>query len=110
MHTMEILRKPGWDVSDEDDRTVVQLFCDQLEFANMIVVNKTDLIDEEGRARLGAMRRQFNPFARLVEAAWCVDSAKMIGTGLSAPAPHIHGGIEQLGPSKRSVVRNGQDG
>jgi len=83
MHTMEILRDRGWDVSDEDDRTVAQLFCDQLEFANMIVVNKTDLMDEEGRARLGAMLRRFNPSARLIEAAWGrVDPTKLIGTGL----------------------------
>ena len=96
MHTMEILRDRGWDVSDEDDRTVAQLFCDQLEFANMIVVNKTDFMDGERRARLGAMLRRFNPSTRLVEVAWGrLDPMKLIGTGLMAPAPHIHRNIER---------------
>lgn len=83
LHAIEELRDRGWDVSDDDNRTVAQLFCDQLDFANVIVMNKIDLLDDAGRARLRAMLRRFNPSAQIVEAAWGrVDPGRLLGTGL----------------------------
>ena len=62
---------------------MAQLFCDQLEFANVIIMNKMDLMDDEGRARLRAILRRFNPGAELVEATWGrVDPKRILGTGL----------------------------
>ena len=54
-----------WTAAD-DERTVAQLFCDQLEFANVIIMNKMDLMDDAGRARLRAILRRFNPTAQLI--------------------------------------------
>ena len=80
---LEALRDRGWEVSDEDDRTVAQLLCDQLEFANVIVINKTDLLDEESMGRVTSVLRRFNPSARITEAAWGrVDPGSLLGTGL----------------------------
>ena len=31
---------------DGDDRTIVNLLTDQIEFANVIIINKTDLINK----------------------------------------------------------------
>ncbi|KAJ8607189.1 hypothetical protein CTAYLR_007352 [Chrysophaeum taylorii] len=77
------LRTRGWEVSAEDARTVAQLFCDQLEFANVIVANKMDLLDERGRARLRAILRRCNPGAQLIEATWGrVEPKRLLGTGL----------------------------
>ena len=61
------LRARGWEVSAKDERTVAQLFCDQLEFANVIVMNKMDLMDDASRARLRSVLRRFNPDAQLIE-------------------------------------------
>ena len=79
----DALKSRGWEVGAEDERTVAQLFCDQLEFANVIVMNKMDLLDEDGRRRLRAILRKFNPGAELVEATWSrVDLKMILGTGL----------------------------
>ena len=83
LHAADTLRGRGWEAAEEDERTVAQLFCDQLEFANVIVMNKMDLMDDEGRARLRAILRRFNPGAQLVEATWGrVDPKRILGTGL----------------------------
>ena len=55
----------------------------QLEFANVIVMSKMDLMDESARVRLRAILRRFNPDARLVEATWGrVAPKSVLGTGL----------------------------
>ena len=51
---------------DEDDRSVVDLVVDQVEFANVIVISKPDLVSEEHLERVVAMVRRLNPDARLV--------------------------------------------
>lgn len=34
---------------EADERTIVNLLTDQIEFANVIVLNKTDLITEDSK-------------------------------------------------------------
>ena len=83
LYAADALKTRGWEVAAQDERTVAQLFCDQLEFANVIIMNKMDLMDDEGRARLRAILRRFNPGAELVEATWGrVDPKRILGTGL----------------------------
>jgi G3E family GTPase len=83
LYAVEELRDRAWHVSKEDDRTVAQLFCDQLEFANVIVMNKIDLLDDTEKAQLSAILRRFNPSAQLIEAAWGrVEPRRLLGTGL----------------------------
>ena len=83
LYVADELRSRGWEVSAQDERTVAQLFCDQLEFANVIVMNKMDLMDEDGRARLRAIVRRFNPSAQLIEATMGrVEPKRLLGTGL----------------------------
>ena len=83
LHAAEKLKGRGWQAEDGDERTVAQLFCDQLEFANVVVMNKMDLLDDAGRARLRATLRRFNPEAELVEATYGrVAPATILGTGL----------------------------
>jgi G3E family GTPase len=50
----------------EDDRSVADVLAEQVEFANVIVINKVDLVGERELRRLEAVLHQLNPKARLV--------------------------------------------
>ncbi len=50
---------------DEDDRSVVELLVDQVEFADVLVVSKPDLVDEDDLARVVGLVRHLNPRARV---------------------------------------------
>jgi G3E family GTPase len=77
------LRKLGLAVGDEDTRTVSDLLIDQAEFANVIVINKIDLVSAEQIATLETALRKLNPSARIVEAReGQVALANVLNTGL----------------------------
>jgi len=61
------LQDRGEAMNEEDDRTVADLFVDQVEFANVLLVNKLDLITEKQRHELIAALRALNPSARIIE-------------------------------------------
>ena len=83
LYAADALKTRGWEVAAQDERTVAQLFCDQLEFANVIIMNKMDLMDDASKARLHAIIKRFNPTAQLIEATHgAVDPRRMLGTGL----------------------------
>jgi G3E family GTPase len=50
----------------DDDRAVSDVLAEQVEFANVIVINKVDLVGEQELRRLEAILHQLNPKARLV--------------------------------------------
>ncbi len=62
------LREKGIGLSDEDDRTIVDLLVDQVEFANVIVISKTDLVAKKSLRKLEAILRSLNPDAKLIRA------------------------------------------
>lgn len=49
-----------------DDRTIVNLLTDQVEFANVILLNKVDLVTEEELRNLYDMLHKLNPGARIL--------------------------------------------
>ncbi|RKN76979.1 GTP-binding protein [Ulvibacterium marinum] len=49
-----------------DDRTIVNLLTDQVEFANVILLNKVDLVTEEELRNLYDMLHKLNPSARIL--------------------------------------------
>ena len=57
------LKSAGQAASDEDCRTVADLLIEQVEFANVIVLNKVDLVDEETLGEIEALMEQLNPHA-----------------------------------------------
>ena len=70
-------------VSDEDDRTIVDLLTDQIEFANVIVINKCDLVSDTEAERLEGILHHLNPDARLLRVErGGVELSQVIGTGL----------------------------
>jgi G3E family GTPase len=68
---------------EDDERTVSDLLVDQIEFADVIVLNKLDLVDTDAAARLRAALHRLNPVARIVDARHArVDLHQVLGTGL----------------------------
>ena len=55
---------------DGDYRTIVNLLTDQIEFADVIILNKTDLVSATTLGLLKAMIHELNPTAKLVEASF----------------------------------------
>ncbi|GAA2485699.1 zinc metallochaperone GTPase ZigA [Actinocorallia cavernae] len=64
----EELTERGLDQYEDDERTVSDLLIDQIEFADVIVLNKLDLVDKESADRLRATLTRLNPAARIVSA------------------------------------------
>ncbi|OAL46952.1 cobW-domain-containing protein [Pyrenochaeta sp. DS3sAY3a] len=70
-------------VPDEDQRTISDLFADQIEFANVVVVNKVDRVDGRTLGRVKAYVKTLNPTAKIIEARYSkVDVREMLNTGV----------------------------
>jgi G3E family GTPase len=62
----ESLHARGESLGDQDSRTVVDLLIDQIEFCNVLVVNKTDLVNESQLRKIVAILHSLNPEARIL--------------------------------------------
>ncbi|MFE0183004.1 GTP-binding protein [Streptomyces olivaceus] len=72
----------GLDQYENDERTVSDLLMDQIEFADVIVLNKLDLVDAASAERLRATLARLNPAARVVNAVrGRVPVGEVMGTG-----------------------------
>ena len=49
-----------------DERTIVNLLTDQVEFANVILLNKTDLINQSELQKLSEIIHKLNPEAKII--------------------------------------------
>ena len=66
-----------------DERTIVNLLTDQVEFANVIILNKVDLVTEDQLRELYAILQKLNPEARIIPAKNSnVPLKEVIHTGL----------------------------
>lgn len=64
--TNELLQDRDLTDMEGDYRTIVNLLTDQIEFANVIILNKTDLVDEETVGVLKAAIHKLNPGAKII--------------------------------------------
>jgi G3E family GTPase len=63
------LKQKKMEINEEDERTITDLLIDQVEFANVIVLNKADLVSAEDLNELKSMISFLNPGAKLITAS-----------------------------------------
>jgi G3E family GTPase len=77
------LQDTGESLGEEDERSVADLLVDQVEFADVILVSKTDLASEADIERLVAIIRTLNTDAKIVPIAQGqVSVDEVLNTGL----------------------------
>lgn len=84
---------------DGDDRTIVNLLTDQIEFANVIILNKTDLINKSHLGVLKATIHKLNPSAKILESSFGkIEPKEILNTSLFnfEEAEQSAGWIEEL--------------
>jgi G3E family GTPase len=84
---------------DGDDRTIVNLLTDQIEFANVIVLNKVDLVSNETLGVLKSAIHKLNPSAKIIESEFSkVAPHQILNTNLFnfEEAEQSAGWIEEL--------------
>lgn len=81
--TNELLKDRELTNLEGDYRTIVNLLTDQIEFANVILLNKTDLVDKETVGVLKAAITKLNPGAKIIASSFGkVDLNEILNTGL----------------------------
>tara|TARA_Y100000996_G_scaffold357501_1_gene298760 strand:+ start:836 stop:2047 length:1212 start_codon:yes stop_codon:yes gene_type:complete len=82
-----------------DIRTIVNLLTDQVEFANVIIINKVDLVSESILKILKATIKKLNPSAKIIGTSFSkVNPSEILNTGLFdfEEAENSAGWIEEL--------------
>ncbi|RTZ02191.1 GTP-binding protein [Flavobacterium sp. RSP49] len=68
---------------ENDTRTIVNLLVDQVEFANVIILNKTDLVTQKELEVLKASIQKLNPIAKIIPSILGrVNINEVLNTGL----------------------------
>ena len=88
----DALADRGESLGEEDGRTLVDLLTDQIEFADVIVLNKVTQAGPKGLDQARKIVRALNPDARLVETDFArVPASAIFGTGLfDFDRAHLH--------------------
>ncbi len=77
------LQETGESLGEDDTRNVADLLVDQVEFADVILVSKTDLVEAADIERLTAILKTLNTHARIIPISnGQVDLEEVMGTGL----------------------------
>ncbi len=95
----DALAERGIAAGEGDERTIADLLLDQVEFANVIVLNKVDLVSAEALGELEAIIAHLNPGARIVHAErGRVDLTHIFDTGLydAEQAAEMPGWLKEL--------------
>ncbi len=67
-YAAEELKSRGESLGEDDERTITDLLVEQIEFANVIVLNKMDLVSEAQAEELVGTITALNPGAKIIKA------------------------------------------
>ena len=78
----DFLRDRGEVAGDGDERTLVDLLTDQIEFADVVILNKVSAVAPARRGEVRAVVKALNPDARIIETDFAnVPLRDVLGTG-----------------------------
>ncbi|WWC72089.1 uncharacterized protein I206_106049 [Kwoniella pini CBS 10737] len=73
----------GQDVNPEDERNITDLLTDQIEFANVILLNKIDLVNKDQLVKIENLVKTLNPTAKIIRTTYSrVDLKEILNTNL----------------------------
>ncbi|MFT7430473.1 MAG: G3E family GTPase [Colwellia sp.] len=79
----QYLQDTGESLGDEDERSVTDLLVDQVEFADVILISKTDLVEPDTIERLSAILKVLNTHAKIIPiTSGNVNIDEVLNTGL----------------------------
>ncbi len=79
----DLLEDRGETAGEEDERSVANLLLDQIEFADVLVLNKTDAMSEADLGELEAILRKLNARAKIIRSEFGnVAPTQILNTGL----------------------------
>ncbi len=79
----DFIAQRGESMGEEDERTVVDLLVEQIEFCDVLVLNKTDLLNQDEIGRLEGILKAFNPRAKIIHSQFSkVPLDSVMNTGL----------------------------
>ena len=79
----DMLRERGESLGEEDARSVVDLLIEQIEFCDVLIINKLDMVSAQELEQLEGLLRALNPRARIERSEFgAVPLAHVLGTGL----------------------------
>jgi G3E family GTPase len=69
------------EIIPEDERTISDLMVDQIEFADVLIINKVETVDESVRKRIRELVKLLNPDATVLETNYSkIDVRKIVQT------------------------------
>ena len=78
----DFIRDHGESLGEEDERTLVDLLVEQIEFANVIIINKVDLVNQEELQIVKSIIRSLNAKAKIIDSTMSqVDLSQVMNTG-----------------------------
>jgi len=67
----EYLKNTGESLGDEDDRAIIDLMVEQIEFASTIILNKVSSCSQEDLSIIKSVIKGLNADAKIIEADYC---------------------------------------
>ncbi|CAI7608255.1 unnamed protein product [Penicillium crustosum] len=69
------------EIIPEDERTISDLMVDQIEFADVLILNKVETVDQATRDKLMHLLKLLNPVAKIIESSYSqIDVREIINT------------------------------
>jgi len=83
LKSVETLQDRGTATNDNDFRSIAHLLLDQIEFANVIIINKLDLVNENQINKIEGIIKKLNPDAIVEKTTFGqIDLKKILNTNL----------------------------